>query len=55
LPQRWINREPFSIVGVFITCQTAVEGLPQERDQRVLRILPRAPVTQKTIRHNSQT
>jgi hypothetical protein len=47
LPHCWINREPFGVVGVLIPCQPAVEGLPQQRDHRMLGVLARAPIVQQ--------
>ena len=46
MPHRGINREPFGIIGVFVACQPAEDGLPHQRYHRVLRVLTRPPITQ---------
>jgi len=55
MPHGWIDREPFGIIGVFIARQPAEDRLPYQCDQRVLRILPRAPIVQQIFPQDGQT
>jgi hypothetical protein len=49
------TEEPFGIIGVFVARQPAEDGLTHERDQRVLRVLARAPIAQQILTQVSQT
>ena len=55
MPHGGINREPFGVIGVFVACQPAEDGLPHQRDHRVLRVLSRAPIVQQLIPQVGQT
>jgi len=45
MPHGGINREPFGIIGVFVTNQAAKDGLTHLRHHRVLRVLTRPRIT----------
>ena len=49
MPHGGIDREPFGVIGVFMACQPAENGLPHKRDQRLLLVLARAPIVQEIL------
>jgi hypothetical protein len=54
VPNRGVNRGPFSVIGIFVGRQPAEEGLPHQGDHRVLRVLARPPITQQIINQISE-
>ena len=49
-----INREPFRVIGVFVASQPTKDRLAQQRHQRVLCVLPCAPIIQQSAAPYSQ-
>ena len=54
MAHRGIDAQPLGIVDIFITCQAAVDRLPQQRRQTVLLVAPHADVVQRIEGHFCQ-